>query len=68
MNCPICGNDVKVIGSKRDCEAIYRKRRCLDKDCDYIFFTAEYEADVEDDYNELQREYGRARKNYKGEK
>ena len=48
MNCPICGNDVKVIGSKRDCEAVYRKRRCLNKDCDYIFFTAEYEADVED--------------------
>lgn len=68
MNCPICGDEVKVIGSKRDCEAIYRKRRCLNKDCDYIFFTAEYEADVEDEYLELQREYDRALKGYQGRK
>ena len=43
MNCPRCGGKVGVIDSvhNTDENEIYRKRKC--KDCELIFYTAEYE-------------------------
>lgn len=64
MNCPVCGGDNKVICSRKDCESIYRRRKCLD--CGYIFYTTELEMKSSDrDFHlldaERQREYKLAR-------
>lgn len=45
MTCPICGGVSKVYDSISDCEAVYRKRKCLE--CNHIWFTDEYESDGE---------------------
>lgn len=41
MNCPVCGGDNKVICSRKNCESICRRRKCLD--CGHIFYTTELE-------------------------
>ena len=41
MDCPVCGGATTVKDSRGDCEAVYRRRRCLD--CNHEFYTAEYE-------------------------
>lgn len=45
MTCPICGGATKVTNSRRDCEGVYRIRKCVD--CNHTFTTAEYESDRE---------------------
>ncbi|MBE7039124.1 MAG: hypothetical protein E7398_00165 [Ruminococcaceae bacterium] len=42
MTCPVCGGNSKVCDSISDCEAVYRKRRCLE--CNHVWFTDEYES------------------------
>lgn len=42
MTCPVCGGKSKVYDSIADCEAVFRKRKCLE--CSYIWFTEEYES------------------------
>jgi transcriptional repressor NrdR len=46
MNCPKCGeSNLKVIDVRdRDCESIYRRRRCMS--CGHKFSTIEYEVDL----------------------
>lgn len=46
MTCPVCGGQTTVEGSRPDCEAVYRRRRC--NDCNHIFHTTEEESDGED--------------------
>ena len=43
MNCPICGGKTKVAYTAPDCESVQRQRQC--KECNYMFYTAEYESD-----------------------
>lgn len=43
MTCPICGGKSKVHDSISDCEAVYRKRKCVE--CQHVWFTSEYESD-----------------------
>lgn len=44
MNCPVCNSETKVMDSARGCEAVYRRRKCLQ--CDKLIFTVEIEADA----------------------
>lgn len=60
MNCPICGEESRVIGSKSDCESVYRKRRC--EGCKHVFYTEEYESESNEYYNQMLRAYDRHRK------
>lgn len=53
MTCPICGGRTTVEGSRSDCDAVYRRRRC--KECSHLFHTTEEESDGED-YIRLSRE------------
>lgn len=53
MTCPVCGGDTTVIGSRADCEGVYRRRKC--RECDYKFHTTELESDGED-FERLQKE------------
>lgn len=46
MNCPVCGGAVTVIDTARDCESIYRRRKC--KTCDHVFYTTESELKTSD--------------------
>ena len=46
MNCPVCGGSTIVFGSERDCEGVYRYRKC--KECAHTFFTSELESDAAD--------------------
>lgn len=58
MNCPVCGERTQILGSKSDCESVYRKRKC--SECGYIVFTEEYESDTsEKEYKRMLREYNR---------
>lgn len=41
MKCPVCGCDSAVICSRRDCESVCRRRKCLQ--CGHLFFTTELE-------------------------
>lgn len=50
MTCPSCGGKTTVTRGYSDCESIHRRRKCLD--CNYVFFTSEYEA-PSDRYREL---------------
>ena len=50
MNCPVCGGSTGVKGSRRDCEGVYRYRKC--KECGHTFFTTELESTGED-YNRI---------------
>lgn len=52
MTCPVCGGDTKVAYCVRDCEGVYRRRKCIE--CEYKFYTTELESDG-DRYNELYR-------------
>lgn len=46
MTCPVCGgNDLKVTDVRdRDCESIYRRRKC--QSCGHKFSTVEYEIEL----------------------
>lgn len=61
MTCPICGGSNTVIGSKQECDAIHRRRRC--DECGHIFYTEEYEARTSENYDRLMREYETKRRN-----
>ena len=61
MTCPVCGEKSRCIGSKAECDVIYRKRKC--EVCNYVFYTEEVEANIEDEYNDLMRDYWRRLKN-----
>ena len=41
MTCPVCGEETKVVESAKDCETVYRKRRCVS--CKHTFYTEESE-------------------------
>ena len=41
MKCPVCGVDNKVVCSRKDCESVTRRRKCLE--CNHIFYTTELE-------------------------
>lgn len=43
MTCPMCGERTHVHGSARECDVIYRRRKCLK--CNYAFYTEEIETD-----------------------
>lgn len=58
MNCPVCGGDTIVRGTKADCESVHRRRICVD--CGHIFFTSEYETDGKD-FTRLTRDYQNSR-------
>jgi transcriptional regulator NrdR family protein len=44
MTCPVCGGKTLIIHCFKDCESVYRRRRC--KECNHVFNTAEYETDI----------------------
>lgn len=48
MNCPVCGEPTGVLVSRRECDAVYRYRKC--KDCGYLFYTTELESGSKDFY------------------
>ena len=58
MNCPVCGGDTVIRGTKSDCESVHRRRICVE--CGHVFFTSEYESDGKD-FTELRRDYNNAR-------
>ena len=41
ITCPICGSEARVRGSESNCEATYRRRKCVD--CGYVIYTEEAE-------------------------
>lgn len=41
MNCPICGEKVRIVETRKDCESVVRKRQCVS--CGHKFYTQEYE-------------------------
>lgn len=51
MNCPVCGGDTTVIHCRRDCESVYRRRKCLE--CNHVFYTTEVESDSAEDIRRL---------------
>lgn len=55
MTCPICGDEVRTTQSVKDCEGVYRKRVCINKECGHIFYTTEIESDGSD-FRRLSRE------------
>lgn len=55
MTCPVCGGESRIYDTISDCEAVYRKRKCLD--CNHVWFTDEYESD-----GEYYRKYTSARR------
>lgn len=44
MTCPICGNETKVVDSRRQVDFIYRRRKCIA--CGYTFTTSETEDEI----------------------
>ena len=56
MTCPLCGGKSKVYDSISDCDAIYRKRKCLE--CNHVWFTDECESE-----GKIYREYASTRRN-----
>lgn len=58
MNCPKCGGDTVIRGTKCDCESVHRRRICVE--CGHVFFTSEYESDGKD-FTELCRDYNNSR-------
>lgn len=56
MTCPVCGEATTVVTTRRECDAVYRYRKC--KACDYTFYTAETESGSED-FRRLQNEADR---------
>lgn len=59
MNCPVCGGSTGVLTSRRECDAVYRYRKC--KECGYLFYTTETESGSED-FRRLQTEAKRKSK------
>lgn len=53
MTCPVCGGVVQTKQTVKDCEGVYRQRKCLE--CDHVFYTTEVESDGED-YKRIARE------------
>ena len=43
MNCPVCGEKTIVVDCASDCEAVYRRRRCVE--CSHKFITTELESE-----------------------
>ena len=56
MYCPVCGGKTTVVSGRRDCESVYRYRRCLE--CSHKFYTTELESGSED-FRRLQAEADR---------
>lgn len=48
MTCPICGSATRVMDSRSDCDAVYRRRRCVNIECGHLFYTTEVETDGEE--------------------
>lgn len=66
MNCPVCGESTGVLVSRRECDAVYRYRKC--KACGYLFHTTELESGAEDFrrvQNDAQRQSRKRRKRVK---
>lgn len=64
MNCPVCGGKTAVVDCHADCEAVYRRRKCLE--CDYRFYSTEEESDgkaFRSADREYRRKYQRKRRN-----
>ena len=55
MTCPVCGGVVRTAQSFKDCEGVYRQRKCIEPECGHIFYTTEVESDGSD-YRRLMRE------------
>lgn len=55
MTCPICGGTVRTMQSVKDCEGVYRQRKCIETNCGHVFYTTEVESD-DSDYRRLTRE------------
>lgn len=43
MNCPLCGGETVVRGSRADCKSVQRRRLC--RKCGHRFYTSEHESD-----------------------
>ena len=44
MTCPVCGEETRVVDSRKpDCETVWRRREC--KECGYRFETEEREVE-----------------------
>ena len=43
MDCPVCGGRTYVDSCTRDCESVYRRRKC--KECNHVFYTDESEVE-----------------------
>ena len=54
MTCPVCGGVVRTIQSRKDCEGVYRQRKCIEAGCNHVFYTTEIESDG-DDFKRLMR-------------
>lgn len=56
MICPMCDGKVRVIDSKADYDAVYRKRKC--NLCCHVFYTEETESnDAKAIFNDLANNY-----------
>lgn len=51
MTCPVCGGDTTVNCTRKETDAIYRRRKC--RICDHIFYTCEEETSGSDDFYRL---------------
>jgi len=61
MTCPKCEGKLTVVDSRSDCDAVYRKRRCLA--CNYRFYTEEVESkDAGLMFHSILNEYNKKRK------
>lgn len=63
MNCPKCGEATSVTHCRKDCESVYRRRKC--KVCGHIFYTNEYEVESGDQYRETDSQYRSERRKKK---
>lgn len=43
MTCPVCRGKTRVLDTRSDYDAVYRRRKC--KECGYTMTTTEYEND-----------------------
>lgn len=46
MTCPVCGGDTTVNYTHKECDGVYRRRKC--KVCKHTFYTTELESDISD--------------------
>lgn len=48
MTCPMCGEKTTVVVTRKECDLICRRRRCLT--CKHTFYTTEIESGSDDFY------------------